>query len=462
MPQTSQIPVKDLQLDLRNFRTVPQPDETHSVQSFVSIDSVRFWALMESLLEADGYLPTENILVIEGKGQKRSLIVKDGNRRIAALKLILGYLPPDIVPVPASVVSKIAALAPTWKQANAQVPCAVYGASEATTVDRIVTLAHGKGEKAGRNDWSAVARARHNRDVNGGSEPALDLLEKYLAQGKNVTAHETERWAGVYPLSILEEAMKRVAPRLGGAHSGELADAYPALAERDALESLLYAIGTERIGFPAIRQSADFAAEFGIPPIVAPPKHPGTPTPVPPTYPPVTPPVSPPVTPLAPPPPTTSPRAFPLSDPRAVKRTLKGFVPRGNNRGKVATLVAEAQKLDVSKTPLAFCFLLRSMFEISAKAYCDDHSLPTTKQNGEQKFLVDLLRDVTANLTNQNKDKAVVKELHGALTELARKDGILSVTSMNQLVHNTGFSITPADVAVLFSNIFPLLAAMNR
>jgi hypothetical protein len=51
--------------------------------------------------------------------------------------------------------------------------------------------------------------------------------------------------------------------------------------------------------------------------------------------------------------------------------------------------------------------------------------------------------------------------LHGAMTEIAKTEGILSVTSMNQLVHNTTFSVTTGDVCTTFGNIYPLLEAMN-
>lgn len=59
------------------------------------------------------------------------------------------------------------------------------------------------------------------------------------------------------------------------------------------------------------------------------------------------------------------------------------------------------------------------------------------------------------------KDQAALKVLHGAMAELARPEGFLSVTSMNQLVHNARFTVTPTDVCVLFGNIFPLLECMN-
>ena len=113
-----------------------------------------------------------------------------------------------------------------WKKANQTVPCVVYGPKEATVVDRIVTLTHGKGDKASREDWKAIARARHNRDVNKASEPGLDLLEKYLKSARNLSKEQSDNWSGTYPVSVLDEAIKRLAPRLGLSNAPELAKKY--------------------------------------------------------------------------------------------------------------------------------------------------------------------------------------------------------------------------------------------
>ena len=73
-----------------------------------------------------------------------------------------------------------------------------------------------------------------------------------------------------------------------------------------------------------------------------------------------------------------------------------------------------------------------------------------------------MLRDITDFLTINKSDKLMVKKLHGAMTEISKSDGILSVTSLNQLVHNPLFSIAPNDISIIFSNIFPLLDEMNK
>ena len=459
MPETRPVPVKDLALDLGNYRTVRQPGETAAVDAMISTSPDRFWALAESLLE-DGYLPTESVIVLrDGVGGK--LTVKEGNRRVAALKLIQALLPLSAFTVPDNIAAQIKSVSSSWRTANKAVPCTIYDSADADTVDRIVTLAHGKGEKAGRDQWNAVARARHNREVNGASEPALDLLEKYLQNGKNVTSHQRGRWAGAFPLSVVAEAMKRLAPRLGVTSARAIGSQYPNIKHRDILETIVHEIGMERLGFDGIRRKeVDFAEGYGLPAgkakkaghsgaagaarlqggaktraMGAPAKQ------------------------------SAAQRAVATGDPRALKRLLRDFTPRGKRREKLAALKNEIVQLDIKETPLAFCFVLRCMFEISAKVYCADHAASggpsAVKANGDDKHLVDVLREITKHLTNNHSDRGKVRLLHGAMAELGKSQGILSVTSMNQLVHNPRFSVAPADLAIIFANIFPLLEEMN-
>lgn len=446
MPQMKDLAVKDLSLDLTNYRTVRQTTEIAAIEAMISTRPDKFWALMESLL-TDGYLPTENIIVL--KSSSGESIVKEGNRRVAALKIMLGLVPTTGLGMPADVSEQLKRMASIRRMDTTNVPCTIYGVDEGAIVDRIVTLAHGKGEKAGRDQWNAVARARHNRDASKQSEPALDLLEKYLNHGKNLTAHQKTKWAGVYPLSVLDEAIKRVAQRLGATSAPDLAKAYPNINHRPALESILHDIGAESLGFDRLRATEDFASSYGIAgggSAGRPKKSKGAkqgkaakaPRGVP-----------------------SKPVAYSINDPRAVRRLLKNLVPRGNGRDKVVTLRNEAIALNIAKTPLAFCFVLRSMIEISAKAYAKDHVIATTRSAGKEKTLVELLRDIVAHLTKNQSDKDMLKALHGAMSELAKNDGLLSVTSMNQLIHNPRFAVTAGDIASVFGNVFPIVEWMN-
>lgn len=472
MPKNEYIAVANLHLDLGNFRTIRQADSGAAIHAMISISPGRFWALMESLIQ-DGYLPTENIILLK---EGRRHIVKEGNRRIGAIKMILGEISVPNLQIPSHLEAAIKSLPKEWKKKNTKVPCAVYEEKEADTVDRIIALTHGKGQLAGRDAWNPVARARQNRDKNGASEPALDLLEKYVREGQNRTPEQAERWAGDYQLSILDEAMKRIAPRLGLASARELADRYPNLPkDRIAVEGMLREVGLELLTFNIIRDSSeDFAsARYGI---QAASQNSSAPTASVNAGPQATTTVagqqtsSVNATNASPPPNSVASgrrlKAVSNSDPRSVLRTLKKFAPRGNGREKLVALLEEARTLKLDTHKHSFCFLLRSMFELSAKAYCDDHKSTgcpaATRANGEDRFLVDVLRDVEGHLTKNNSDRAMVRRLHGAMTELANPYGLFSITSLNQLIHNPRFSLAETHICTVFWNVFPLLEEMNR
>lgn len=265
-----------------------------------------------------------------------------------------------------------------------------------------------------------------------------------------------------------------------------LVNAYPKTEYRLALEDMLLDIGNERIGYKQIREKdADFALEYNIPQrkeekkeenVIPPngnnstgteknpqsgscasnqsnddnPKGNNNPLPRPEDE-----------GEKAPEKPTSpkpeKPRSTQLGTPRYVKTKLRKFNPRGN-REKVVALKIEMNELNIERTPMAFCFLLRSAFEISAKEYCKDNEIKTEIiKNGktQNKSLAELLKEIVNHMTDRGKNKGLEKELHGALTEITKSEGILSVTSMNQLVHGTTFSIPTGDICIIFGNIFP-------
>ncbi len=271
MPKRKDVPVKSLLLDRHNFRTIAQPDEISAIHAMIAIEPDRLWALMESLLE-DGFTLAENILVLKGGTGGKQLIVAEGNRRVAAMKLALGIIDHKQFELPPHIETKIAALDAAWKKANAVLPCVIHESADAAAVDRAVALIHGKGEKAGRDPWTSVARARHNRDKANQSQIDLDLLESYLANSKNASDTQKERWAGDYPLTVLEEAIKRIAPRLGFKSGKDFVSSYPKNAShRYKVEQLLLDIGSHSLGFKELRHTTNdvLFTKYGIPTLPA-------------------------------------------------------------------------------------------------------------------------------------------------------------------------------------------------
>ena len=479
MAQSKHLAVKELKLDLSNYRTVKQSNELAAIHAMIAIETDWFWELMRSLI-SDGYLPVETI-VVQKVGAKH--VVKEGNRRVAALKLIFGYVKRAQFDLPADILEMIKKVTKEWKEANEKVPCTVYSASESAIVDRVVSLIHGKQEKAGRSRWKSIAKARHNREENGASEPALDLLEGYLKIGQNLTHAWRDRWAGDYPHSVLDEALKALAPRLGFASAKLFAAAYPNISShRAGVENLIRDIGLNLVDFKKIRnKNTDFAGPYGLPlppptsTTTPPASGPAAPAPGPTTSAPsattgaakpATTAPGPSPNPAAAPAPAPAPAAA-INTSKAVLKTLEMFTPKGLGRAKVVALLDEARSLNLAKQPHAFCFLLRCMMELSGKVYCDDHAgkvgAPTALQaSGMERTLLDLLKGVTNYMGANDPNKPASKKLHGAMTELANPHSILSVKSLNQLMHGANFSISENHIAVTFHNVFPLLEAMNE
>ncbi|NCT76499.1 MAG: hypothetical protein GXC78_18330 [Chitinophagaceae bacterium] len=491
MPTTSSVGVDKLNLDLKNFRTTPQKKESDAIKAMIAIKPDRFFAVMDSILD-DGYLPTENIIVLKSGTEN---IVKEGNRRIAILKIIHGLHKAKDYGLPHSILDKIAKLDATWKAENFNVPCTIFKSSEADKVDRVISLAHGKGEKASRDPWNSVARARHNRDMHGAAEPGLDLLEKYLKVGQNLTGQQKDRWGGEYNVTVLTEAMQKLYSKMGFKSTIELATKYPKVPHLVPFEDIIRDIGLEELETRHLRVK-DFDVKYGFPPnqtssgssggqgttgtqgstntssgsgggqgsssssnagtggrggsSTGPSSSSGstggtggstgsTGTSS----------------------GTTGSKAYAINDEKQVNQILKSFAPKGSNRQKVVTLRDELKSLKIKDNPIAFCLVLRSIFEVSAKIYAAEKSIPLQKSNGKDKTLAELLSGIYNQLTGNSSNTGMTKVLHGAHVEITKPSGILSITSMNQLVHSTTFSIIPADICTMFGNVYPLLEAMN-
>jgi len=462
------VEVKDLKLDLKNFRTTAQKTENAEITALSVIAEDYFWGLAESLL-VDGYIGTENIVVQKATTKTGTvLIVKEGNRRVAILKILLGLAKPKDLRIPDSVALKFAKVDIDWKKNNSTVPCLIFTEIEDAKVDRIVSLTHGTNEKAKRKDWNSVAHARHNREKKNAKELGLTLLEVYLDKGTNLTTEQQRLWAGDFSLSVLNDALSKISERFG-LSSEDLISKYAIgkLKNKQKLEAILLDIGLKALGFPQLRSNDDVFEtryDLSIPKKASSQVPDDTPT----TGSaskgssttaalPATPPAS---------KKSSGVKSLPWTDPKAIQRWFKQFHPTGNGREKLMVLVDEARTLSVEKHPHAFCFLVRCMFEISAKLYCNDNKLaagaPKTSKNGVDRNLKDILDDICTFQVGNPPDKAKQKELHSAMVILAKPDSFLSVTSMNQLIHNTVFVTDASNIGKLFGNVSPLLLSMNE
>lgn len=447
--ETTHYQVVKLQLDLKNYRTMPQSDDVSAIHAMIALEPEYFWGLTSSLLE-DGYIPTEAIVALETSAS--GALVMEGNRRVAALKILLGQIQTDVLSVPGGILKQIKSVSPSWKKTNKTVPCLLFKEVERKTAKKLVSRIHGGRQKASRLPWNPVAKARFNREENGRAEYGLNLLEAYLREGKNVTGSHREKWASDYPLTVLNDVIPKIASASGLSSATFVAN-YPRIEKRNELETLLYRIGQEEIGFNEIRHP-DMVFNYGLATRQAPPVPLGNASPT-------SKPVGSPSAPTA----KLKPRATSLDDPRSVYKCLKRFTPRGHSREKLVFVLEEARRLRLDKHPLSFCFLIRAMFELSAKAYCADHKssgLSITKPDGSDRKLKDVLTDIGNHLTNNMKgNHPNTRIVQPALSELNDSKSLISLTAMNQTVHSKTFSLDEHHVSRRFHNVFPLLELLN-
>ncbi len=457
------IQIESLSLDLTNFRTLPQENEKEAVNTMISVSPNSYWALFNSILE-NGYFGTENIIVIEKDGK---YIVKEGNRRVSVLKLIYGTIPD--FNLDSFYVSKIKQLSKSWLAENKTIPCILYQDHEMDKVNYQISLIHGKDEKASRDRWKAIAKARFSRDINGKEELGLDLFDKYLENNFEISDAQKKKWSGTFPLTILDEALQRVSNFLNYSSLSLFVRDYPEN-NKELIDSIVFDIGNDLLDFKHIRSDSflrndkyfqlvnfDFSSNV-----------------------------------------TNSntnktgktaqhlkentadssnisnneekknkqkrqPLSHNLNDQHSVRKVLRTFKPHGIGNEKVVTLRDEMLQLDIKKNPLAFCFLLRSMIEISLKSFSENNpevlAIVEKKDKNRDRPLKEIITDAISFF--ENSDVSNKKRLYPAKATLANTDGLLSVTSLNQLIHNQRFSLSSVDVCVGFHNVFPLIELLN-
>jgi len=199
--KTKDIRVTDLQLDTTNYRTGKQHDQRDSIRALIEEQKNKLVNLARDIME-NGLSPLEVILVVPDPDQKSRYTVVEGNRRVAAMKLVNQ---PDL----AADTTWHSAFKRLHKSAPGQVPkeieCAVASSKEEAFL--WIQRRHDTGLKgAGLESWSTIAQYRAHA-AQGKSAPEYDALEFTLAHGK-LDADVEERVNGQdFPITNLKRLL---------------------------------------------------------------------------------------------------------------------------------------------------------------------------------------------------------------------------------------------------------------
>jgi hypothetical protein len=170
------VPLSKLEFDLQNPRFEPIPNQLDALAA-IAKETSKLNALMRHIVE-NGLNPTERIAVIPAEKSGRFTVV-EGNRRLAALKLLSKPQLLDGIDVPDAAAKALRRAIPTDFDVSeiARVEVAIF--DDRQDASTWIDLKHtGQNGGAGTVEWDGVQTARYRK-----SDAALIVLEFAVAQG---------------------------------------------------------------------------------------------------------------------------------------------------------------------------------------------------------------------------------------------------------------------------------------
>lgn len=452
------IPVLELMLDTSNPRIRHGADQTDCLARVLR-DETRFMNLLKDI--AQNGLSPEHVLVSPGGDGK--WIVRDGNRRVAALKMLNL---PDCCPVD-RLKPQIAQIALRHAGGFPRAITCLSSSDETSILDYLVRKHTGQNEGVGLRDWTSFMRSVFNlqHGFTENNKRAAQLVMWAEDHGTEV--------ADGFPLTTLTRFTKRELVALLG-FSFENDQLQTILPEADALRLLqrvlmdletgakkvddLFTPEQQRAYVQGIRNELGPAQAAPAPPATAPTDPPTSSPPWGPGLTPeaagnsaaspasATPQPTPASTPRRPPSPTTPSWERPC----LFVRKHPGFgIPSGHT--KVANVISELKVLKVKETPQAVAMLLRTLIELSETHYRETHGVALA-DNFHQKIAraADHMRD----------NNRLTPDQHQVILAQSRAEhGLLHVKTLHGYVHSPAFHPNYQTLNSLWDEISCFVAA---
>lgn len=193
------IPVEDLMLDLENPRFNGLTDQRQALHSLCNKELSKKLMRLAEDIAAEGLNPTERPIVVQALDDT-NYIVLEGNRRLAAIKLLCEPNRIDETPLAASQKKRFRELASKFDLGLVDpLSCVVMESRE--EANHWIELRHtGENAGAGIVPWDGQATARFR-----GREPGLQVLEYVRKHGK--MPHDVRNALDRFPLTNLDRLL---------------------------------------------------------------------------------------------------------------------------------------------------------------------------------------------------------------------------------------------------------------
>lgn len=428
------IPVEDLKLDLLNPRGPEYPDQVSALEAIVRRSPSKLVVLAEDIA-TQGMNPADRMITINDKDDGR-YIVLEGNRRLAAIKLLCDPTRIGSLPMSAALAKRLRAVAEKFDHTLVDpLPCVVM--ESRAEADHWIELRHtGENEGAGIVGWDGEERARFR-----GSDPALQVLA-YIRGHKKVDSKTREHLSERFPITNLGRLLGDPDCRLAlgiSIENGKVLALVDDATLFKGLKRLVTDIGSRQIRVSDIHSKQDRKTYIkAIKPDLPDPKA-----------------LSIPWT-LEQGQKVTQANAAKAKKTKPLSTSRKRLIPKSCileiNEPRINAIYLELRgKINVHEAPNAVAVMSRAFFEMSL-----DHYLATLKIKPSN----DHLRSKAAAVRDDLKAKGVAKDVLTPMSHALQNQGLFSIDLLHMYVHNKRFAPIATDLITSWDNVQPFFEVL--
>lgn len=441
-----QLKIVDLLLDLENPRISRAGGQNDALQKIIEDQDIKLVALADSIIEDGGLNPMDRLLVIKSPDAEGKHVVIEGNRRLAAIKILHNLAVLTGLEVRSPIQKRFEALGANFDVTTVE-PIDCYEVKDRAEGATWIHQRHtGENEGRGIVDWSAVATRRFT-----GRDPALQALDFVMTHG-GLSDDEKRAIETRFPITNLDRLLSTPAVRakIGvEIKDQKLLTNLPAdevmkvlrrmvrdLANKTVVVTALKKVGQQvdyvsnlRQDLPNLSRKSNIQKSidaFGVQDFKQSP--------------------------------SPKPKLKPIPTLRKVL-IPKECRPNVTN-AKIKEILIELRDLPLKDYPHAISVLFRVFLETSVDTYLTRSSIPLVVKTGggdRDKSLRKKVEEATAHMIANGTPK---KHLDGVLKAINEKHNPLNVDTLNNYVHNSFFSPQERDLRVAWDNAQPFFEKM--
>jgi hypothetical protein len=419
-----ELQIEQLKLDNENPRIASAGSQRDVLQELLDDQQEKLGTLAASIVE-NGLNPMERLLVVREKKGSERFIVLEGNRRLAALMILVNPSLLGGLQLKQSLRKRFESLAKSFDR-NTSGAVACYEVPTREEGTEWLHLRHtGENEGAGVVRWSGLAASRFR-----GRDPALQALEFVRAHG-GLTQEEQQKITNNFPITTLDRLLsaRAVRKQIGvDVKDRKLVSALPAEEVMKPLRRIVLDLAEERVNVSQLKNKEQQIAYIGSFDSASKPdlkkaaavrnvdtiddsEFKAKPT----------------------------RKKTTGSDPSARKSVIPKNAKINVQDNKVAEIVKELRTLKVDDFPNAAAVLLRVFLELSVDHYMDAHSIATTykdpKSGGTNEHpLKKKVSEVVEHLVSAKGCNR--KDFAAVIRGLSDDNSPLSINLLHLYVHN--------------------------